>query len=432
MIDMNHNGPCKDQNAVAITGMGIISSCGEGIQTFKNALKYGQSHFIRSNGYPNLAFPVLGAFLPEIDIHSSLLKFPFLKDQQLTLNKTIRSTSYPILLALIAALEACQQSSLSPLKLNNERIGLIVAAQNSTTNYQYNLYDKFKEEPEYLSPTYALKFMDSDYVGTLSEILRIRGEGFTVGAASASGNVALLRAYQLIENRGLDIAIVIGALADLSPMELQGFHNIGALGGHRFANEPNKACRPFDKAHEGFIYGQAVACLVLESVDSIRQRNIPALAYILGGSLVLDGNRLSNPSQEGELRSMQKAINLARISVNDIDYINTHGTSSPIGDQTEVDAIEKLLGKRSLNVALNSTKSITGHCLWSAGVVEAIATIIQMQEGFIHPSLNLENPITQNSHFAIKPETFQIQTALSNAFGFGGFNSTIVLSNKIK
>ena len=139
----------------------------------------------------------------------------------------------------------------------------------------------------------------------------ILGEGFSVGGASATGNVALLRAYQLIRDGWQDACLVVGVVADLSPMELQGFYNLGALGGHHFADTPNKACRPFDKAHEGFIPGQAAACILLETVHSAKSRGVPILGYILGGALLLDGNRLSNPQVEGEFRAMQQAIKFA-------------------------------------------------------------------------------------------------------------------------
>lgn len=423
------NAP-KKQRPIAITGMGIVSSLGKGIPAFREALFHGQSCFTRSSSYPLLSFPVIGAFIQDFNFSHALETFSvFTNEQQKTLQKLARSLSLPIQIALIAAIEAWQQAFATQCPFNAERVSLIVAAQNTTTHYQYNLYQTFQQQPDYFNPTYALQFMDSHYVGVLSEAFGILGEGFTVGGASASGNVALLRAYQLIQNKSQDACLVVGALADLSPMELQGFHNLGALGGHSYAQEPNKACRPFDEAHEGFIYGQAAACLLLESLSSARKRQVPILGYILGGALLLDGNHLSNPSREGELRVMQKAIKLSGITVKDINYINTHGTSSPLGDEIEIEAIQALFGTDRYDIMINSTKSITGHCLWSAGIVEAIATIIQIQEKFVHPTLNLERPVTKYGHFVTKKsESLQIQAALSNGFGFGGINTAVVFS----
>ncbi len=403
---------------VAITGMGIVCSAGEGIANFRDALFHGKSNFTRLS-YPLLSFPVLAA---------AIQNFSFSQTQ----HKIYQKLPQHLQVALIAALETWQQANITQGQLDPARIGIVAAAQNTTSHYQYNLHATFQKQPEYLSPSYALHFMDTDYIGVISEALQILGEGFTVGGASASGNVALLRAAQLIWDHSQDACLVVGALADLSPMELQSFYNLGVLGGQRFFAEPNKACRPFDQAHDGFIHGQAAACLMLESLDSAVKRQARIHGYMLGGSLLLDGNRLSNPSREGEIRAMQKAMQSANITVNDIDYINTHGTSAPLGDQTEIEAIESLFSTRSENLILNSTKSITGHCLWSAGVVEAIATLIQMQEGFVHPTLNLENSITEKSYIVReKSQAHKIQTALSNSFGFGGINTTVVLANKI-
>jgi malonyl-ACP decarboxylase len=270
--------------------------------------------------------------------------------------------------------------------------------------------------------------MDTDHVGTLSEIFQIQGEGFTTGGSSASGNVAIIKACQAIRWGILDSCVVVGALADLSPMELQGFYNLGAMGGKRFHDQPGKACRPFDKDHEGFIYGQAGGCLVLESWESAQKRGIPILAQIAGGALVLDGNRLPNPNTHGEARAMTSALKQAGVQPGDIDYLNAHGSSSPLGDETEIDAVKKVFKENISHLRINSTKSLTGHCLTAAGVIETIATIIQMKEGFIHPNLNLEHPIDDECKFSRQQsiET-SISTAMNNSFGFGGINTSVII-----
>lgn len=421
----------KKQHPVAITGLGIVSSLGVGVNTFRDALRDGKTNFTRSLAYPILSFPVIGAFIPEVEFKRVLPTFRgFTQEHQQKIQKIARSTPRYLQLGLLASLEAWQHASLPQFPADPTRIGIVAAAQNTSTHYQYDLYNEFQKNPDFLSPGYALHFMDTDYVGVISEVLGIRGEGFTVGGASATGNVALLRGYRLIRDEWQDICVVVSALADLSPMDLQGFHNLGALGGHRFADEPNKACRPFDAAHEGFIYGQGTACIILESALSAQKRKVPILGYLLGGSLSLDANHLSNPSFEGEIRVMQEAMQSAGVAIEDINYINTHGTSAPLGDQVELDAIEKLLGDRTKEVMINSTKGITGHCLWSAGLVEAIATLIQMQEGFVHPNMNLEHPISLRAQL-VKNESksFQINIALSNGFGFGGINTSLILGN---
>ncbi|MCK4842559.1 MAG: hypothetical protein KAT04_11875, partial [Methylococcales bacterium] len=239
-----------------------------------------------------------------------------------------------------------------------------------------------------------------------------------------------IQAARLIQTGVVDACLVIGVVADLSPMDIQGFYNIGAMGGKQFHNQANLACRPFDSLHEGFIYGQASACLVLESSSNAANRKIPSLAKILGGSINLAANASSQPNIEGEAKAMRSALLQSGFTSNKIDYINTHGSSSPLGDSVEIQAIEQVFGDHFPNIWLNASKGLTGHCLYSAGIVETIATVIQMQQGFIHPNINLENPIHKIAKFcaatAIKEH---INTALSNSFGFGGINTSIMLQN---
>jgi malonyl-ACP decarboxylase len=306
-------------------------------------------------------------------------------------------------------------------------LGIVAAGNNLSQNYHYGLLCKFQSTPQYLTPKYAIHYMDTDHVGTLSEIFKIQGEGFTVGGASASGNAAIIKGCQLIQLGILDACVIVGAMADLSPLELQGFYNVGALGGKRFRDQPDKACRPFDKDHEGFIYGQAGGSLILESPDSAQKRNVPPLAEIGGGALVLDGNRLPNPNADGEARAMESALKQAGIKPGEVNYLNAHGTSSPLGDETEIKAVKQVFKESISHLWINSTKGLTGHCLTAAGVIEGIATIIQMKEGFIHPNLNLEHPIDDECKFS-RHQSIEtsIHTAVNNSFGFGGINTSVI------
>ena len=217
-------------------------------------------------------------------------------------------------------------------------------------------------------------------------------------------------------------------MADLSPMELQGFFNLGAMGGKKYKDLPTKACRPFDRDHEGFIWGQASACIVLESVRSMAARGARGLAELIGGSVVLDGNRLADPDVDGEVRAMKTALKSAELNASDVNYLNAHGTSSPLGDQTEVKAIRRVFDTCLKDLPINATKGLTGHCLYSAGVIEAIATTIQIRGAFLHPNKNLYHPIDEHCRFCgATSEPTAIQVAMSNAFGFGGINTSILI-----
>ena len=410
--------------------MGVLSSLGQGVSNFTNALLEGQSGITASSRFPELPFPLAAAELKDFDFNSALF---FLQDLPSTLLATAQKIGRraPILIqaSIIAALEAWTEAKLHQRPKDNSRIGLIVAGQNTTQGYSYNLHPVFHKNPHYFSPSYALQFMDTNQVGVLSELFNIEGEGFTVGGASASGNIALMQGYRLIQQGVVDICMVVGSVADLSPLELQGFCNIGALtSSGPFYKEPEKTCRPFDRDHSGFIWGQASGCLILES-STAEKEQIPSYGEIAGAAMTLDANHSSKPNRYGEGRAMRQALERASRKPCDIQYINAHGSSSPLGDETELLAIRDVFEEHLSNIWINSTKNLVGHCLWSAGIIEAIATLIQMKEGFIHPNINLDHPIDDKCRFAGKQkEIVTINAAMSNSFGFGGINSSLVFT----
>lgn len=420
-------------NKVGITGMGIVSSIGDNVSEFCNSLRIGKS------GIKQVA--KIKEPQPSVDIAAEIETFSFLEslnrfqhvpDEKIDKARRLgQRAPFAIRTSIISAIESWHSARLFSNKPSCERIGLIVAGQNGTQNYQYDLMPKFRENPEYLSPRYALEFLETNQVGVLSELFDIKGEGFVVGGASATGNVGIIKGYQLILSGLVDVCLVIGIVADLSPMDIQGFINIGAMGGKKYSNRPDRACRPFDTEHEGFIYGQASACVVLESESSALERAVPFQAEIKGCSLNLDGNSSADPSINGEERAMVSALERSGFSASEVDYLNTHGSSSPLGDKTEAEAISNVFGTHSSDVWLNATKGLTGHCLYSAGTVEVIATVLQMREGFLHPNKNLEEQIRKDLKFCgAEALNHRIDVAMSNSFGFGGINTSIVLKHE--
>ncbi len=410
--------------------MGIVSSISDGISSFCNSLKEGKSGIKRMVGVKNPKVSVdIAAEIQNFSFLELLNRFqPVAGDKLLHAKRLGQRAPLPIQTSVISAIEAWNNARLFADKPSSERIGLIVAGQNSTQNYQYNLIPKYKDNPEYLSPRYALEFLETNQVGILSELFGIKGEGFTVGGASATGNVGLIKAYQSVQSGLVDVCLVVGVMADLSPMDIQGFINIGAMGGKKFINQPEEACRPFDCRHEGFIYGQAAACVILESESSAIKRGAPFEAEIKGCSFNLDGNSSADPNVAGEMKAMTLAIKQSGFSTSEIDYINTHGSSSALGDETEAEAICRVFGNHTSGMWVNATKGLTGHCLYSAGVVEVIATVLQMRENFLHLNKNLEKAIRNDLQFCgNKAMNHTINVAMSNSFGFGGINTSIVL-----
>lgn len=304
------------------------------------------------------------------------------------------------------------------------RIGLVVGGSNLQQRELVATQGSYAERFDFLRPTYGQAFMDTDIVALCSENLGIQGLVFTVGGASASGHLAIIQAIQAIRTGQVDACIAVGALMDLSYWECQGMRALGAMGSERFAADPAAACRPFDSRHDGFIFGENCGAVVIERVNEARRT---PYANILGWSFAVEGYRSPDPSLEGEVRAINAALEMTGTASKDVDYINPHGTGSPGGDEVELRAL-KVCGLSGAYI--NATKSIVGHGLSAAGAVEIVATVLQMQSGTLHPTLNLDDPINPSYRW-IKGAAYrhQIDKALNLSFGFGGINSAICLSS---
>lgn len=418
-----------DWDKVFITGIGTCNSIGKNCAEFADALEKGKNGIRQAT----ISTEVIGGYIDNFSMEELLNRY---SNQELSyiknIKKVLRRSSFEAKVTTSTVLEAWLQAKLDIDKVDAERISVVVAGSNLNGTYEYDFQKEYGDCLEYVSASYALQFMDTNYVGLISDIFHTCGEGFTVGGASASGNMGIIHGMRLIQMKLADVVIVVAPVTILTPIELQAFINIGAMGGKVYKDNPEQASRPFDESHEGFIYGQGAGCIILESSQSVKKRNVNILAEIAGASIVTDGNHLSNPSKDGEVRAMTMAMNQAGIGVEKIDYINAHGSSSKLGDTVESEAINEVLGEYREKTIINSTKSLTGHCLYSAGVIEAIATIIQMKLGFVHPSLNIEKPIDSNLMFApSKKIDKDIHYALSNSFGFGGINTSIILRREV-
>ena len=410
-------GNSSNQIGIEITGMGIVSPIGQGIANFTQGLFSGKTQFgyLKKSGREG-AQPFIGAELPDIDVKSLYPEH----------NSLLRTATWSGQIATIAVSEAWQDAQLTTGEIDPKRIGLVVGGSNLQQRYQQQTWERYRSNPEFLRPTYGVTFWDTDLIGLLSQSFDIQGEGYSVGGASASGNVAIIHAARQILMGATDVSIAVGALFDISAYECQGLMNLGAMGSERFATHPDAACRPFDRDHDGFIYGEGCGVLVLEKADRAQQRGVVSYGQLIGWGLALDGNRHPEPSQIGEERAMNDALAMADLKPEQIDYVNTHGSSSPLGDKTEVAALKSVGLSHCL---LNATKSLTGHCLTAAGVVEAIATLLQMKAGLCHLTHNLVHPIDTTLNWvkenAVETE---IKYAISNSFAFGGINTALVIA----
>jgi 3-oxoacyl-[acyl-carrier-protein] synthase II len=287
----------------------------------------------------------------------------------------------------------------------------------------------FIEEPEYIDPLYGVVQVDTDVVAVVSELLGLQGPSFTVGGACSSGNLALLAGIDLIRSGRADAVLVSGAPADLNPVALQGFAIINALSYVSFNEEPTRASRPFDARREGFVPGEGSGAVVLETLAGARARGARIWAELLGGASNSDASRLTQPNVDGQVRAMRGALQDAGVTPDQIDYVNAHGTSTPLGDLVEVAAIKALFGDRAYRIPVNSTKSLIGHSLTAAGVVELVATVLQMEHNILHPTINQEEPDLELDLDFVPNQAREhhVDLAISNSFGFGGFNSCVVV-----
>jgi malonyl-ACP decarboxylase len=406
-----------DRSDVVISGVGVTSAIGQGKAAFASALLDGRHRFdtMRRAGRqrPSLDQPssFIGAEIGDLAIPESIPQ------------SLLRTASFSGQAALVTVHEAWDDARLD--QIAGERIGLIVGGCNVQQRELVQAHDTYRGREQFLRPTYGFSFMDSDLCGLCTEAFGIRGFAYTIGGASASGQVAVVEAIHAVQSGRVDACIAVGALMDLSYWECQGLRSLGAMGSDRYADTPAAACRPFDQDRDGFIFGESCGVVVVEKLDTAQRLERAAYARLAGWAMCMDANRNPNPSAGGEIAAIKTAIARAGLSPGSIDYVNPHGTGSTIGDITELESLRRCeLG----HAWINTTKSVIGHGLCAAGAVELIAVLLQMKENRLHPTRNLENPIDPAFKWvgaAAVPHT--IENALNLSIGFGGVNTAVCL-----
>ena len=275
---------------VLVTGLGVLCASAEDPAAFGRLLRDGRSGIAWRDGEG----PPLAAELAGFDFPAALARLP---GPRATALQVAGRSPLSVQASVVVAMQAAASAGLAGTPAPSHRLGLVVAAQNLGAAHAERVRPLFESSPAHLPPRYALHHLDTNHVGTVSEVLAIIGEGYTVGGASASGNVALINGARLIEAGAVDACLVIGALTELSPMERQAYANLGAMaGGEERDGDPRTMCRPFDAARTGFVPGQGAACLVLESAGSAARRDTVPLARIAGHAQCLDANSLADPN----------------------------------------------------------------------------------------------------------------------------------------
>lgn len=416
----------KTTNGIPVTGMGVVSSIGSGLREFSQALQDGLSHFetiVFDNKSQALSFPVAPA--NDFDFKQLVDRYSLNENQAKKLRQT-RNLSRSAKFGVCATMEAWKESQLEE-KVDKERVAIVSSGSNIQQQTLFDINKRYQEKIGLLNPNYAMNFWDTDLIGIISETLEIRGEGFSVGAASASGNSALIQGARLIQGGEYDAVIVVAPMMEMSVYEYQGFSSLGAMASLEHGAKADEIYCPFDASHNGFVYGECAGAMILENASHAKQRSAKPYAVLESYGLHLDANRNPNPSAEGEAKAMEMALRRGKLEASSVDYVNTHGSGSVIGDISEVEA---MLAIGLEGIKANSTKSLIGHGLTSAGLVESIALIAQMNAGFLHPTRLLNTPISNEIDWVMGQSCqANIHFALNNSFGFGGSNTSVLFSN---
>jgi 3-oxoacyl-(acyl-carrier-protein) synthase len=422
------SGAGTDDRAVAVTGLGIVSVLGESVADFRQALMSGRSGITRWRAMDERIYSKIGGDMSAFDASQHLARVGSSYPKALTQAalKLLRATPLSGRMTACAALQAFVDSGGDFVP---ERCAHVLAGHNVTSNYIVENVKVHVGEPEFIDALFGFMALDTDVLSVVSELLTLKGPSFTVGGACASGNLGILTGLDILRSGRADVVVVSGGSADLDPVTLQGWAMIDALTIRSYNERPELASRPFDSKREGFVPSEGAAAVVLETMQHARKRGAKIHATILGASSASDASRLTKPNRDGQVRAMKAALLDAGVDRDRVDYVNAHATSTQLGDQVETEAIKEVLGARAYKIPVNSTKSMVGHCLTAAGVVELVATILEIEGKFVHPTINQEekDPALDLDYVPNVSRDHKIEIAVSNSFGFGGINSCVVV-----
>ena len=401
---------------VVITGLGIVSPAGNSVEDFWNNISIGNNCINDISLFDTTDFKVKIAGECNIDLSS------YFNSKEL--NKIDRFTAF----AIIAADQAIKDSNLGT-NLDLNRIGVILGSGIGGIKTLENQHTKLLQSPKRVSP-YFIPSMISDIApGHISIKYGFKGPNYSVVSACASSNHAIGNAFKMIKYGDADIIIAGGSEAGITPLSIAGFMNMKALSTN--CDIKSASC-PFDLKRNGFVMGEGSGILVLEKLTSAQNRNATIYAEIKGYGATADAFHLTTPTPggDGAKRAMEIAITESNLNIEEIDYINAHGTSTYHNDKNETDAIKSLFKDYAYKISISSNKSAIGHLLGAAGSVEAISTIQSIRNSLIPPTINYKNydPECDLDYTANKQKRKKITNCISNTFGFGGHNASLLFS----
>lgn len=399
---------------VVITGMGIYSCLGTSLEEVTESLRQGKSGIIFDEERKEFGFKsALTGTVPAPDLK------PFLnRRQRITIGQ---ETEF----AYMATLEALKNADLTEEYIKTNEVGIIYG-NDSVSKAIIDAIDivREKKDTELIGSGAIFKSMNSTVTMNLATIFELKGINMTISAACASGSHSVGLGFMMIKE-GLQDMIICGGAQEINKYAMASFDGLGVFSAKE--NQPEQACRPFDKNRDGLVPSGGGATLILESYESAMKRGAPIIAEVLGYGFSSNGGHISTPNVDGPAMAMNRALKQANISAEEVQYINAHATSTPVGDANEAKAIDLVFGKTKPFVS--STKSMTGHECWMAGASEIIYSNLMMMNDFIAPNINFEEADEDSAKLNIVKETLnkEFDVYLSNSFGFGGTNSALVI-----
>lgn len=400
-----------------ITGMGIVSPLGCSLDEYRTGLYSGKSGVAKTTRFDVTDYSSrIAAEVKNFEAAKFLEK------------KELRRVDLSEQYAIAASQMAIDHSGLDVEKVNLDRVGVVIGSGIGgigTFEKQHKLL--LESGPGRVSPFFIPMMIIDMCAGLVALRFGFRGPNYATVSACSSSSHAILDSMKIIQRGDADIMITGGAESTITPTAVAGFCSARALSTRN--DEPEKASRPFDKDRGGFVIGEGSGIFVLEALEHAKARGAEIYCELIGGGMTCDAHHMTAPHPEGygARMAMTNALNDAGLNPEDINYINSHGTATQLGDPAETKAIKKVFGDKAYKIPINSTKSMVGHLLGAAGAVELIASVLALKEGAIHATINLDNPDPECDldYVPHQPRDLAVDVFLSNSFGFGGHNVTL-------
>ncbi|HKC42614.1 MAG TPA: beta-ketoacyl-ACP synthase II [Burkholderiales bacterium] len=405
---------------VVVTGLGLICPVGNTVAEAWQHVLAGTSGITRITRFDASAFPSqIAGEVKGFDVAAYLAP------------KEARRYDTFIHYGLAAAIQALRDSGLDLKRADLERVGCVIGSGIGGLPLIEAMHDAYlKSGPRKISPFFVPGTIINMIAGQLSIMYGLKGPNLGMVTACTTSNHCIGEAGRLIEYGDADVIVAGGSEATLSPLGLGGFTAARALSTRN--DDPATASRPWDKDRDGFVLGEGAGVVILEELEYARRRNARIYAELTGYGMSADAHHITAPCEDGEgaARCMANALKNAQVNPDAVDYINAHGTSTPLGDLAETVAVKRAFGEHAKKIAISSTKSMTGHLLGAAGGIEAVFSVLAIHHQVAPPTANLfeRDPACDLDYVPLEPREMRIRVALSNSFGFGGTNGTLIFS----